>query len=284
MVKEPFRRALPGLLLAFPAHQCLAIDPVSAGTIVNAITALPTAPPAVQPRPATAAQPAREPVEGGVYFLADLGVVIPQDATIADIGSTGSSFGLSGASLSLDPGMRFDVGVGLNLTDWFAVEVASGLIWNGVDKVQGTILDTTGGAAGTDLPLDGGSGNIYNIPIMFNGQFRLPVAKDTRLLLGGGVGAIWSDANVGSITTPAVTGLEATVDGSALAFAYQASAGLEWTLTNNVTFGVRYTFLGTTELNYGSASFNTPLLVGSADIKADALYTHSILATLKLEF
>lgn len=221
-----------------------------------------------------------------LYFLADLGVAIPQDANIRNIDSSATSLGLSGAKLKLDTGVRFDLGVGYELTDWFAVEVASGLVWNGVNGVEGTLIDN--GFLGANLPLQGGSGNVYGVPIMFNGQFRIPLDKSSdrplQLLLGGGVGAIWTDASVSGINTPVLPAAQASVDGSAWAFAYQANAGLEWTLADNVHLGVRYAFLGTTELNFGTASFNTPLLTGGADIKADGYYTHNILASLRIDF
>lgn len=221
-----------------------------------------------------------------LYFLADVGVAIPQDADIQNIDPTATSLGLSGTKLKLDTGVRFDLGVGYELTDWFAVEVASGLVWNGVNSVEGTVIDN--GSLGTDIPVQGGSGNVYGVPIMFNGQVRIPLDKNgnrpLQLLLGGGIGAIWTDASVSGIGTPVSPAVLASVNGSAWAFAYQANAGLEWTLADNLHLGVRYAFLGTTELNFGPASFNTPLLAGSADIKAGGYYTHSILASLRIDF
>jgi opacity protein-like surface antigen len=231
----------------------------------------------------SATRPSKPWVED-LYFLADVGVAIPQDANIRNIDPTASSFGLSGTRLKLDAGVRFDLGLGYEFTDWFAVEVASGLVWNGVSGVDGTIVDTTG--AGT--PIQGGSGNVYGVPIMFNGQFRFPLDKNSdrpfQLVIGGGIGAIWTDASVSGVAAPLVPGVFASVDGSAWAFAYQADVGLEWTLADNLHLGIRYAFLGTTELNLGPASFNTPLLVGTADVKADGYYTHSIMATLRIDF
>lgn len=281
MSRSTARRALPGLVSTLACLPALAAEPgadalgISAASTVTMTT--PQAPPAAATRPSA-------PIIDDLYFLADVGVAIPQDADIENIASTNTSLGLSGAKLSLDPGVRFDLGLGYNLTDWFAVEVASGLIWNGVDKVEGTVTDTPAGFIGANLPLAGGSGNVYNIPILFNGQFRIPVGKDLKVVLGGGIGTIWSDASVNGITTPLVPGLQASVNGSSWAFAYQGNAGVEWQLSSNVALGVRYAFLGTTELNYGTANFNTPLLVGSADIKANALYTNSIMANLRFEF
>ena len=273
-------RALPGLALALTTATL-------ADSSANVATTLPSLSTLLQSGATTSAPPAARPsvsIFDEMYLLADVGVAIPQDANIKNIASTATSGGLSGTKVSLNTGMRFDAGLGFNVTDWLAVEVASGLIWNSVDRVEGTILDTTGGLLGADLPLSGGSGDIYNVPIMFNGQVRLPVGKDLKLLLGGGIGTVWSDASVDSITTTAIPGLQAAVSGNSWAFAYQANVGLEWELAKNLALGVRYSFLGTTEVNYGPASFNTPTIVGVSDVKADAIYTHSILATLKLEF
>lgn len=275
------RRALPGLATTLACLPALAADPGADALGIS--TASPIAMSAPQTPPAAATRPSA-PIIDDLYFLADVGVAIPQDADIDNIASTNTSLGLSGAKLSLDPGVRFDLGLGYKITDWFAVEVASGLIWNGVDKVEGTVTDTPAGFIGANIPLAGGSGNVYNIPILFNGQFRIPVGKDLKVVLGGGIGTIWSDASVSGITTPLVPGLQASVNGSSWAFAYQGNAGVEWQLSWNVALGVRYAFLGTTELNYGAATFNTPLLVGTADIKANALYTNSIMANLRFEF
>lgn len=279
MTRPVLHRALPGLavplVLAFPITTALA-DPSAA----NALS-LPATVAAMQKAPAS--QPAARPstsIAEDLYLLADVGVAIPQTVRIADISPGPTSAGLSGSELHLNTGLRLDAGLGFQVTEWLALEVETGLIWNGVDHVSGSI--TTLGAG--ELPLSGGSGNIYNIPILFNGQVRVPMGKSMKLLVGGGVGTIWSGASVDSINTTILPGVAASVNGSSWAFAYQANAGVEWDLAPNLTLGLRYAFLGTTELNYGPASFNTPLLAGSSDVKADALYTHSILATLKLEF
>jgi len=46
-----------------------------------------------------------------------------------------------------------------------------------------------------------------------------------------------------------------------------------------------YAFLGTTALDYGAASFNTNAVGNTfVGIQADAIYTHSLLGTLRYEF
>lgn len=279
LTRPVLHRALPGLTVPI----ALAFQVAHAHADSGAATALSLPATIAAMQPASAQQPAARPstsITEDLYLLADVGVAIPQTVRLADISPTATSGGLGGGELHLNTGLRLDAGLGFQATEWLAFEVETGLIWNGVDDVSGSI--TTLGAG--DLALSGGSGNVYNVPILFNGQVRVPMGKSMKLLVGGGVGTIWSDASVDSINTALLPGVEASVHGSSWAFAYQANAGVEWELATNLTLGVRYAFLGTTQLNYGPASFNTPLLAGSSDIKADALYTHSILATLKLEF
>jgi opacity protein-like surface antigen len=222
-------------------------------------------------------------------MLADVGVALTLDTDVKDIAATPASTGLSGAKISLDPGVRFDVGLGYEIYDWLAIEVETGLIWNGVNNISGTVTDFNPPLVGTNLTLTGGSGGIYTVPIMFNLQARIPMGQDPLqplwLVVGGGVGTVWSDADVNNVGSVELGDLLTTsVRGSGWAFAFQASAGFEWSLARNISLGVRYAFLGTTQLNYGRPTFNIPGIVGTADIKVDAIYTNAIMATLKLEF
>ena len=208
---------------------------------------------------------AEKSVADSFYFLGDAGVAFTQTMNIANHTASATTGSLTGAKLNLNIGARFDLGVGYQFTDSFAVELASGLIWNSVSSVEGNVLGSTGGFVRIPLPLQGGQGNIYNVPFMLNGKFRVPLNKDKThpiaLTCGVGVGGIWSDASVNNITSAAATAIvpsaALSVNGSAFAFAYQANLGLEWQLANHLYFGFGYAFLGTTALDYGPASFNT---------------------------
>ena len=242
---------------------------------------------AKDPPPPTT-RPSRR-IAGDLYMLADVGVALTLDTDVKDIAATPTSTGLRGAKISLDPGVRFDVGLGYEIYDWLAVEVETGLIWNGVNNVSGTVTDLNPPFFGANLTLTGGSGGIYTVPVMFNLQARIPMGQDPLqplwLVVGGGVGTVWSDADVNNVGSVELGDLLTTsVRGSGWAFAFQASAGFEWSLARNISLGVRYAFLGTTQLNYGRPTFNDPGIVGTADIKVDAIYTNAIMATLRLEF
>ena len=202
----------------------------------------------------------RTSISHDLYLMGDVGVALTQDVNIKD----NNLLGLSGIQFGLDTGMRFDLGVGYDVTSWFSVEATAGLIWNSFSSLSGT--DTTSNT-NFNFNVDG---NLYNIPIMLNGKFRIPImeeANSPEIVLGGGIGALWSQYDVNSIEGVAVNDSE-----SASAFAYQATAGVEWELGNNLHLGIAYVFLGTTQLNYNEETI------------ADALYTNSILATLRYEF
>jgi opacity protein-like surface antigen len=155
--------------------------------------------------------------------------------------------------------------------------------------VSGTVTDTNPPTFLTTLSLTGGSGGIYTVPIMFNLQAKVPLNQDRlqpfSLVFGGGIGTVWSEADVNNVESVELGPLLTTsVRGSGWAFAYQASAGFDWSMARNISLGVRYAFLGTTQLNYGKPSFNVPGLVGVSDITVDAIYTNAIMATLKIDF
>ena len=235
----------------------------------------------------------KKSVADSFYFLGDAGVAFTQSINITNHTASATTGSLTGAKLNLNIGARFDLGVGYQLTDSFALELASGLIWNSVSSVEGNLGGTINGFVRYPLPLQGGQGNIYNVPFMLNGKFRVPLNKDKTypisLTCGAGVGGIWSDTSVNNITsvkaTEIVPGAALSVNGNAFAFAYQANLGLEWQLANHLYFGFGYAFLGTTALDYGPASFNTNAVGNTfVGIRADAIYTHSLLGTLRYEF
>lgn len=271
-------RAVPILAVTLTCLPCLAADPALAA--MGALAQSDTTPQAAARAPGRASTS----LGNGWHLVADAGGVFVPDINVKSISSTATSLGLSNTSIDTDFGVRFDVGIGYDITPNFSIELASGMIWNGVDRVTGTVTDTTGGILGADLALQGGTGDIYNVPIMVNGQFRLPLSKDVHLNIGAGIGAVWSDASVNNIVSPSVPGVQASLNDSDWAFGYQGSIGLQWVLTANLSLGVGYAFLGMTELDYGRPSFNDPLIVVENDIRTKGTYTSSILGTLRWNF
>ena len=266
--------ALPGALTLLACSPALALDPALAATAALPDTGSATAAPGSTPSLLLGDR---------LRFIGDVGAAIPQDMDITNVARSGNRTGLSGASLSLDTGIRFDLGLAYDITDWFNVQLASGLIWNEVSKMQGTVVDGVPAVVGGNAQLSGGSGDLYQVPIMVNGELRLPLGKDMKLTLGGGIGAVWGDLSVTGVNLSTAPAVRASVDGSDWAFAYQGSAGVEWMLSSNLSLGVRYSFLGTTQLDFGTFNYSNPAIRSNGDFTSN-VYTHSILATLRLRF
>ncbi len=186
---------------------------------------------------------AEERLQDGFYFGGQIGLVLPEDTSTSASG--------------LDFDADYDAGYGIGLVGgWdfgqnFRVEGEWTFRSYAVDSVS---------AEGFGFK---GSGNADLNVLMINGYFDLPW-KDHRFVpyIGSGIGlAILSADDVGA-------GGEKILDDTDTAFAYQFMAGLSYDLTNNVTAGVEYRFLDTTD---------------TLDADIDST-THSILFNLRYRF
>ena len=159
--------------------------------------------------PATAAEK-----ESGWYWLVEAGVNIGQDVNVEVDGVPGEA--------EVDTGVRFDVGVGYNLTKNWGVEFDTGWIWN-------RFTDT--------------DGSMSHIPFMINGVFRYPM-KDGKWVpyIGAGIGGTYSllDVNDAGINES---------DGD-FNFAWQGMAGIRYMINQNMSLGLGYKYLATLESEF----------------------------------
>ena len=181
---------------------------------------------------------------GRLYLGADAGLALQQDVTIKDSG---------GAKISFDPGARFDVAVGYHFTDAWAAEFQAGVIYNSIDKIAGISLDSQGLSA-----------NLYEIPLMANLTYTLPVGERFSAYLGAGVGGV-----VGVFHGEG--GGEST-DHTDLTFGYQGILGLKYALHDKMGLSLAYKFLGTTDHDFGSG------------VKSEGTRTHSVLVAFTIKF
>jgi opacity protein-like surface antigen len=92
--------------------------------------------------------------------------------------------------------------------------------------------------------------------------------------VGVGVGAVVS---IATIHAGNYMGGNPDLSDSDYTFAYQAEAGLDYSLTKNISIGVSYKFLGMLNQSWYMKSFHNRL-------STDAIYTHAILANLNWRF
>ena len=216
----------------------------------------------------------------GFYFGPELGVAFQQDVNLQNVNVDTTILGAdvvgsAGGSLTMGAGIRFNFPIGYQPVDWFAVEFAPGIIWNKMSsynlQVNGTI-DTT--SVSTTLPLDI-EGGYYQVPLVVNFIFKIPTNSPWVPYIGGGVGASytymnWTRASYGSVSEDL-----SNVDGSCWSLAYQGIAGLDYKITDEVSLGLKYIFLGTGNQNFGG-SFQ--------DVDTKGSYSQNVMLNCTLNF
>ena len=128
----------------------------------------------------------QEPVSD-LYVKADAGPAFVQDLEV----HTGTQ-----KEFKLNAGVRFDLGAGYKFTQCLAAELECGVIWNSVDKYD-------------DRPL---SSDFYQIPIMINYIYKVPLKGPVEPFIGVGIGpviSIFDDSQVSFNATDVSFGCQA---------------------------------------------------------------------------
>lgn len=221
-----------------------------------------------------------------LYLASDVGVSLLPNIRIQDIPAVPGGFGNSGIEVSADPGVAFSFAVGAKVTEQIGIEIQSGYVYNNLGPIDGGVFTSALGST----PAQNGDGWIQQVPVLFNVLFDAPIIKkesglgELTLQVGGGIGLVYVDGYLNGVTAAAIPGASATVSGNDWTFGFQGTLALRWGITENIDLGVRYRFMGTTEANFGPSTFNTPLIVSTADVVAEAVYTNAIQASLEIRF
>jgi opacity protein-like surface antigen len=200
--------------------------------------------------------------EPGLYFKFDAGAALPQDVAITKVGQIElpavSYDGLetyNQPKAKLRTGFRGDLAAGYAFNKMFSVELDAGVVYNPLDKLQysGTYL-------GVPYSYDESpSVNLWQVPLLANVIFTIPLDSKFKRFIGAGAGGIWTVLDGEDTSNNDFT------------FAFQGLAGINYAISDNVDIGVVYKFLGTLEHNLG-------------DLRTDPVYTHSIMAVLTCRF
>ena len=194
-----------------------------------------------------------------IYVSAGAGPVIQQD-------STAQSAPFSGGNISYDTGVRASLAVGYNFCSAFAAELETGVIWNPIDSINGNTLSSLSSSA-----------NLYQIPLLLNGIYKVPLKGAFHPYVGAGVGVafgLFEGSSVPGLYSP-LTGGSMDYSGTDAAFAYQAEVGFKYALGKSAELGLAYKFFGTT--GYSWSDNNAPF-------KTDGTLTHAIMATFDWRF
>ncbi len=168
--------------------------------------------------------------QGQVYGRFDAGANLMNDLEVDG----------AGLDLDFDTGMRFDFAGGYKITDAFAVELEVGFACNSVDSFgfyYGQDYDADISDYGLDLDL-------YQIPMLVNLSYTIPLNSPIRPFIGVGAGGL------AAIASAEMYRFEE--EESAFAFAYQAFAGINYRVSDNFDIGVIYKFMGSSDLEFDS--------------------------------
>lgn len=213
--------------------------------------------------------------------------------TKADDSTTTQGFALQGGNI------RYDVGVGTSVTfgwripdSYLFLQFSAGFTWNGVQSFDADI-QIAGNPAGN---LSGGSGHLYQVPLLFTPGFEFdlpggwPFMNGALIRVGPTVGAVYQDLQVDDIRRNAPGGgAEPTYSFGAdnWAFAYGAFVDLEFFLSHNISLVLGYQFFATTSMNYGrlvETSTTGAVVTGGDQVKANSTYTNVVKCGLSFYF
>jgi len=191
----------------------------------------------------------------GPYVRTDLGFAFPNNLASSQSlsgsilpGITGS---LSNPSISINPGLRFDVAPGYNFNDWLGAEFSAGILYNGLDHLNGSGTVTMDGSS-TPLNVgDGGvslTGHYLQVPALASAVFRWPGQGRWKPYLSTGFGFAYSRLQINQV------GAVQTSDQTAQDFcpAFQVGSGFLWQISDTVDFDLMYKLLGLINPDYSS--------------------------------
>jgi opacity protein-like surface antigen len=181
------------------------------------------------------------------YITTDAGAALLQDSRIK------SDVSHSGGWINYDPGIRGGLAVGASLSDLFAVELESAVMWNPID----TIADDTPSS----------SSSLTQIPVLGNFIYKIPFKGSSTPYIGGGVGGVVSFLD---LHTPL-----GNVNEADFTVGYQAFAGWKFRMSDHLDFGLAYKFMGT---------FNHDWSDNQITFKTGGAYSHSFLLNLTWKF
>ena len=196
----------------------------------------------------------------GPYVRTDLGFAFDNNLNSSQSLSgellPGVTGNLSNPSIAINPGVRFDVTPGYNFNDWLGVEFSAGILYNGLDQLNGNGRVTT--QEGTQSVSTGGvplTGRYLQVPALVSSVFRWPGKGRWKPYLSTGFGLAYSQLQITQV------GALETSDQSAQQFspAFSIGSGLNWQVSDMVDFDAMYKLLGVINPYYSGFHPGVPI-------------------------
>lgn len=198
----------------------------------------------------------------GPYVRTDLGFSFPNNLNSSQslVGTVlpGVTGTLSNPSISINPGVRFDVSPGYNFNDWLGAEFSAGILYNGLDHLNGNGSVTTDGSSTPTSISTGGvaiTGRYLQVPAIVSSVFRWPGKGRWKPYLSTGFGLAYSQLQVTEINNAQ------TSDQFAQQFspAFSIGSGFNWQVSDMVDFDAMYKLLGVINPYYSGFHPGVPI-------------------------
>ena len=268
----------------------VAYDPAKDGVVPIGETATPSNPKPLTPQgpsgayastPVKPEETNESPNLTGFYVGPEIGGSFQQDVNLKNTSYNTTILGANvvgsaGGSLTMDAGIRFNLPLGYQPVDWFAVEFAPGIIWNKMSSYNLALNGSINGGAQESITIPiNVTGSYFQVPLVVNFIFKIPTNSPWVPYLGGGVGASYTYMNWTRISYGGVSEDLSNVDGSCWSLAYQGIAGFDYQIDNEISVGLKYVFTGTGNQNFGG-SFQ--------DLSTKGSYSQNVLLNCTLKF
>ena len=191
-------------------------------------------------------------VDGGVAFQSDVAI------------KGGTGFVGPGGDIKFDTGFRAGAELGYKLNRSFALELETGVIVNSINQVGIQKLSDVSASAQLD-----------EIPLLLNCVYSFPLKGHFKPYIGVGAGMMIGIFDGSKIPGSYFPGQSQSYNDTEYVFAYQAEAGLKYSVSKHIDLGLAYKFVGTTDYSWSANSIN---------LKTDGTMTHSIEATITWRF
>ena len=247
--------------------------------------------------PPTPADTGHASAEEAPFFVAWSVDPVIAGATSTEQNNSGpSATALGRGKITYNLGVGTTISVGWRIPDtYFVLQLSAGFTWNGVKDFMAD-NPVPGQLEGT---LFGGSGNLYQMPIIFSPGFEFELPGGWPFMSGGlikfgpSIGGIYQDLSVTNIKRTAngtvVAGESFDFGGSAeWLLAYGAFLNVEFFLDHNISLVLGYQFIGTSGANYGTLTgtgVNNPNTTPIGDeIKTNFTYINIVKCGLSFYF
>ena len=188
-------------------------------------------------------------IGAGVNFLMD----VKREDRFVDFGG-GDVFSRTNVVMKFDPGLEFNIALGIPLAERWSLELMTGISMNRLKKSTADLSQTQGGVtvAGVSIFNDG---TLYQVPIVANLRYEFDLTETLGLGLYAGGGMqyshyefsdgvfVFADPSRPSVSQP---------DGSYYTWTlrYQFGIDLSWNVATNTTLGLRVVYSGTGDRDY----------------------------------